>query len=64
MLKLGVHPTELDTSRVNSGDVEFRPKESCLGVKKVVLLCMIFFLLFHFVISVSVPSLFDGAYVN
>ena len=47
MLKIGSHPAELDISRVNSGDVECRLEESCLGVKKVVLLCMIFLLLFY-----------------
>ena len=46
MLKTGSHPAELDISRVNSGDVEFRPEECCLGEKKVrMIICDFFFLI-------------------
>ena len=54
MLKIGSHPAELDISRVNSGDVEFRPEESCLEEKKVRMIMYDFFLNF----IISVPSTF------
>ena len=54
MLKIGLQPAEFDISRINSENVEFRPEESWLGVKK---LCMIMYDFFiyisHFIISVS-----------